>query len=137
MIAHNMYYAQFLRGFGELVLTNLTTYFSKITRNIGFCVFAYFRPFGLQYSGEEFWDDANKRILSGSVLQDDEIPWASCVRGFTAFCEGGIFGTSEKKFAFCNFPRSCVVCSVGFLPVQVLWNLLLFPEIFLSWQNCQ
>ena len=74
MIAHNMYYAQFLRGFGELVLTNLTTYFSKITHNIGFCVFAYFRIFCLHNSGQVFCGDANKRILSVSVLRDDEIP---------------------------------------------------------------
>ena len=74
MIAHNMYYAQFLRGFGELVLTNLTTYFSKITHNIGFCVFACFQIFCLYNSGRVFCGDANKRILSVSVLRDDEIP---------------------------------------------------------------
>ena len=74
MIAHNMYYAQFFRGFGDVVSTNLMACFSKIRSIIGFCIFAYFLIFCLQYSGEEFWDDANKRILSVSVLQDDEIP---------------------------------------------------------------
>ncbi len=40
--------------------------------------------------------DANKRILSRSDFLDDEIPWALFVRGFTAFCEGGIFRRFEK-----------------------------------------
>ena len=74
MIAHNTYYAQFFRGFGEVVSTNLRACFSKMRSFIGFCIFAYLLIFCLQYSGEEFWDDANKRILSGSVFQDDEIP---------------------------------------------------------------
>ena len=102
MIAHNMYYAQFFRGFGAVVSTNITAQFSKIRSIIGFCIFAYFLIFCLQYSGEEFWDDANKRILSGSVLQDDEIPWASCVRGFTAFCEGGFFSSPGKILRMMN-----------------------------------
>ena len=74
MIAHNMYYAQFLEVFGPVVSPNLRACFSKIRLIIGFCIFAYFLIFCLQYSGEEFWSEANKRILSGSVLQDDEIP---------------------------------------------------------------
>ena len=74
MIAHYMYYAQFLKGFGCVVSAVLMTCFSKIRIIIGFCIFAYFLIFCLQYSGEVFWGEANKRILSGSVLQDDEIP---------------------------------------------------------------
>ena len=40
--------------------------------------------------------DANKRVLSGSDILDDEIPWALCVRGFTGRYEGGIFRRFEK-----------------------------------------
>lgn len=69
-----MYYAQFLRDFGEIVLTHFKTYFSKINPNNGFYVFGDFQLFCPAASRRCFGGDANKRLLSGSVLRDDEIP---------------------------------------------------------------